>query len=76
MWQCATGICAAWWITTVAFCGGRFDSWQYIALGAVTVVGAAAMTLVVRHARATDRAGASWLASPPEDLLTQHAAHA
>jgi hypothetical protein len=66
MWQGACGITLFWWITTVAFFGDGFDSWQYVAAGVF------ALTCDVAGLVAVTRLSAS--ARPAEDRVLVGAA--
>jgi hypothetical protein len=52
IWAAFTCMAACWWTTTIAFYAGFFRSWQYIAVGAATVVSCGAITVLVARLRA------------------------
>jgi len=52
IWSAFTCMATCWWATTIAFYEGFFRSWQYVAVGVATVLGCAAMTVVVARLRA------------------------
>jgi hypothetical protein len=51
IWGAFTCMAIVWWATVLAFYGPDFRSWQFICVGVATILGGAAMTVVVWRQR-------------------------